>query len=75
MTVHVYTRGHQAATRHRFYLDMPDGTVKTFTTRINPRATVPTSCCRKRRWAKHCTVQVYYDMTPFWCRVGRGCKR
>lgn len=70
MSVHIYTRPQQPATLFHSYL-----LTKRHTTRINPRATVPTSCCRKRRWAKYCTVQVFYDMVPFWCRPGKGCKR
>lgn len=77
MSVHLYTRDHQPATR--FVTDLGTFTAGVYVpnrhwTRIPPKATVFTSCCGKRRWAKHCTVQVYYDMLPFWCKPGRGCK-
>jgi hypothetical protein len=70
--VHIYTRNHQPATR--FVIDIGFEKPRRFWTRNPPHRLVPTSCCRKRRWAQHCTVQVYYDRVPFWCRPGKGCK-
>ena len=31
-------------------------------------------CCRKRRPAKNCMVQSYYDGLDVWCTPGKGCK-
>jgi hypothetical protein len=73
MTVHVYTRGHQPATRFVTVIDVK-GATRRFWTRFKGNHLLPTSCCRKRRPAKNLTVQVYYDMVPFWCRPGKGCK-
>lgn len=84
--VHIYTSAHQPATR--FVTDLGnfqtawEGPFKAGAayvpdrrwTHIEPQALVATSCCRQRRWAKHCTVQVYYDSLPFWCRPGHGCR-
>lgn len=74
--VHLYTRDHQPATRFVTDLGQFEGgryTSHRVWTRLRPRARVWASCCKRRRWAAHCTVQVYYDMLPFWCRPGRGC--
>ena len=66
--VHVYTCPQQPATRYR------DPFLKRIVTR-RATAVVPTSCCRRRRVARNCTTQVYYDAQPFWCSAGKGCKR
>ena len=71
-TVHLYRRHHQPATR--YVVEIGYGKRNRLWVRCGPRQRVRTSCCRKLRWAKHCTVQVYYDMVPFWCRPGHGCK-
>ena len=73
MNLHIYTRPHQPATRFVTVLEVGKKAMRFWTCNPSHR-TVPTSCCRKRRWAKYCTVQVYYDMAPFWCKPGRGCK-
>jgi hypothetical protein len=74
MGIHLYTRSHQQATRFITVLGDLKRPMR-FWTRNPPHRTVPTSCCRKQRWAKNCTVQVYYDMVPFWCKPGKGCKQ
>lgn len=43
--------------------------------RCHRRALVRTQCCRRKRWAGHCIVHVYYDLIAVFCRLGRGCKR
>jgi hypothetical protein len=80
--LHLYTRPHQPATRFVDTLWFPawEGPFgpgwqsKRLWTRYAPQQLVPTTCCRKRRWAKHCTVQVFYDQVPFYCRPGHGCR-
>ena len=74
MSVHIYTRDHQPATRFVTVIYTGKKDMR-FWTRNPAHRTVPTSCCRKQRWAKNCTVQVYYDMVPFWCRPGKGCRK
>ena len=72
-TVRIYTRGHQPATRYLIEF----GSLGRLGRRwclCKPGRLIWTACCRKRRPAKNLTVQVYYDMTPFWCRPGTGCK-
>lgn len=74
MAIHIYRLNHQPATR--FVTVFGDLTSPLRRWTHNPaHRTVPTSCCRTRRWAKNCTVQVYYDRVPFWCRPGKGCNR
>lgn len=41
---------------------------------LPPDALVYTECCRKKRTAKECVAQAYYDHTSFWCADGCGCK-
>ena len=31
-------------------------------------------CCKKRRPAKNCVVQSFYDATDIWCAPNKGCK-
>lgn len=68
--IHVYRAKGQPATR--FHIEIDDG--RRIWTRIKPRATVPCSCCRRRRWAANATASVHYDGTWFYCRPGKGCK-
>jgi hypothetical protein len=70
-TIHIFTAEHQPATR--YFVDVsPD--VEPFTVRNKPRSLIVASCCAQRRWAKHLTVQVFYDESDFYCRQGKGCK-
>ena len=32
------------------------------------------NCCRKKRPAKNCVVQSFYDGLYVWCAAGKGCK-
>lgn len=83
---HLYTRAHQPATRFLTVLHIgpwvrkapdwgyhPDRELRVWT-RYPGNRLIHTSCCRKRRPAKNLTVQAYYDMLPFWCRPGKGCR-
>lgn len=76
-SLHVYTSRHQPATRWVAVLWLRRGKriiEHRLWHRLRPRQLVRTSCCSKLRWAARCTVQVYYDMIPYWCRKGHGCK-
>jgi hypothetical protein len=68
--VHVYTRGHQPATRYK--VDVGD--VKPFWIKSPPNRMYRTNCCRRLRRARNLSVQVYYDATYYWCNKGTGCK-
>jgi hypothetical protein len=68
--VHIFTRPHQPATR--FFVQLFEG--EKHWIRCKPRSLVRCRKCKKLRWAKNCTVQVYYDDVPAWCRPGKGCK-
>jgi hypothetical protein len=70
-TLHVYTARVQRATH---YIDDVLPNVR-FRVRHKPRELLWCQKCRKRRWAKYLTVQVYYDATFFWCADGHGCSR
>jgi hypothetical protein len=69
MIIHVYRSGHQPATRFRVEVGR-----KTHTFSRRRRAIVRTDCCKQKRWAGNCTIQVYYDAAYHWCRDGKGCK-
>jgi hypothetical protein len=69
MSVHIYTTNEQPATR---YVDSNGPTPYTFTQPGN--SLIWCRCCERRRPAKNCTVQCYYDATYFWCAPGKGCK-
>jgi hypothetical protein len=69
--VHVFTAVHHDATR--FNLGEPVG--EEHWVEWSARKLIRTDCCNRLRWAKNCTVQVYYDGCRFWCRDGKGCKR
>ena len=72
MSVHVYTRAHQPATRYRVDSGSTFG-ARWFRNAAN--RLIPAQCCGKMRPARNLTVQVFYDSVPFWCRAGKGCKR
>lgn len=68
--VHIYVTKKQPATRQRIAL-LPG---KPFIFRLKPRQLVWCSCCKKKRIADNCYAQVYYDLTRYSCREGKGCK-
>ncbi len=70
MTLHVYVRPYQPATRYKID-PLGDGGIWI---RNKPRSLMRCHKCNKLRWAKYCRVQVYYDGVYQWCRPGRGCK-
>lgn len=39
-----------------------------------PDDMILTECCGKKRKAKNCVVQCYYDGLCVWCADGKGCK-
>ena len=69
-TCHIFRAAHEPATR--FDLGAPGG--RRHIVRYGAHRLVPARCCHAFRWAKNCTVQVYYDGISFWCRDGKGCK-
>ena len=60
--VHFYTRPWQPFSRYREV----DGHVVAH----NPRAVFVCGQCRDRRWAKHLTIQVFYDLVRIRCADG-----
>lgn len=69
-TLHIYRAGRQPATK---YVVDVSTEIKPFTISHHDRDQLYAMCCRKRRWTKYLTVQVYYDVIYFWCIAGRGC--
>lgn len=69
MSLHIYRAASQPAT---LYVDRHGP--QALWTLNDPRKKIRAFCCRKLRWAKYLTVQVYYDSIMFWCREGCGCK-
>ncbi|MCR4319730.1 MAG: hypothetical protein NUV74_05265 [Candidatus Brocadiaceae bacterium] len=67
--LHIYTANMQPATD---YLDWC-GEVE-FRGGFEPEKRIYTDCCGKKRKAKDCVVQCYYDGLGVWCAEGRGCK-
>jgi hypothetical protein len=63
--VHIFRAPGQKATRFKTEF----GVIKSA-----PRALRWCFNCDKRRWAKHLTVQVYYDGVYYFCSPGHGCK-
>ena len=69
MRVHVYTAEMQPAT----------GWIDTHSSEpiqmgYAPEDLVWACCCNKRRPAKDCTVQSFYDGLRIWCAPEKGCK-
>lgn len=67
-TVHVYAAGTQPATH---YIDNCTEREMVFDT--PPNRLLWCHSCGKRRPAKNCVVQVYYDHTSVWCAPLKGC--
>lgn len=67
--LHIYTARFQPATCYTFDLDGEQVQLG-----FEPDAMIYTDCCRKKRPAKDCVVQCYYDHTAVWCAQDSGCK-
>ena len=40
----------------------------------SPHRRIFVLCCLRRRQARFCVVQSYYDVATYWCAEGKGCK-
>lgn len=69
MTAHVFTERLQPATRWIDYHWR-----KPVITQCPGNLLLWCECCKRRRPAKNCMVQSYYDCLRFWCAAGKGCK-
>lgn len=69
MSDHIFTASMQPATN---FVDR--NCEKPMRFRCKPQSRKFTYCCRKKRFARNLTVQVFYDSIRFWCRDGKGCK-
>ena len=67
--LHIYTAKKQPATD---YLDQC-GEVE-FRGGWKPEEMIRAQCCWKKRQAKNCVVQCFYDGLYVWCAEGHGCK-
>ena len=78
MSIHLFGADMQPATD--FWDKIMPG-VKNFHFKYSPRHLFRCCKCRRLRWAKNLSVQVYYDGTRFFCREKktrrgkRGCKQ
>lgn len=70
MTIHVYTKAMQPATRYLIDAVDPPMVITT-----KPGVRIRTMCCRKKRIAANLQVRAYYDGCWYWCVPGKGCKR
>jgi hypothetical protein len=68
---HIYAAPEQKATQYLVEIDE----VTRFRVRHKARCLLWCHSCRRRRWASHLTVRVYYDATYFFCVDGQGCKK
>lgn len=73
MTIHIYTARSQPATRFEDHI-ASDLFGRRVIVQMRRRRQLWAGCCRRKRWAAHLNVQVYYDMTRFTCKPGKGCK-
>ena len=67
--IHIYTAALQPATDYvnrSLEVELRGG--------FEPDTMIYTDCCIKRRPAKNCLVQCYYDGLRVWCAPGCGCK-
>jgi len=69
MILHLYTVAHQPATA--YVVQYIGGEVHTG---FRPGQWIWCLCCGKKRRAKNCVVQCYYDGMNIWCAPGYGCK-
>lgn len=67
--IHIYTESRQPAT---CWTDSHSG--KDRVIRLPANRLLYVRCCGRRRPAKNCVVQVYYDGLYIWCAAGKGCK-
>lgn len=67
--LHVYTETMQPATN---WVDTHSG--EPIHMGLEPEQLVYTDCCKRRRPAKDCVVQCYYDGLAVWCAPEKGCK-
>lgn len=67
--LHIYTAAMQLAT------DYEDGHGEMmWRGGWKPEELIRCECCGKKRLAKNCVVQCYYDGLRLWCAEGHGCK-
>lgn len=66
--LHIYTETIQPATS---WIDTNSS--KPIKMGFEPERLIYTECCRKRRPAKDCLVQSYYDGLSIWCAPEKGC--
>ena len=69
MTLHIYSAPFQSVTQ---WVDRHSDPPITF--RGSPYRLIFVQCCLRRRQARNCVVQSYYDGTTYWCAPGKGCK-
>ena len=67
--MHIYTARMQPATN---FIDQC-GAVE-YRGGFKPYEMIYAQCCGKKRPAKNCVVQCYYDGISIWCSEGHGCK-
>lgn len=67
--LHIYTASIQPATS---YVDDCGGVI--FRGGFLPEKKIYARCCGKKRSAKNCVVQCFYDGMNIWCAEGSGCK-
>lgn len=70
--LHIYVSPAQNATH--WVMDWPKGGRKMHF-RLPGNLAVYTDCCAVRRQCKNLHVRAYYDLTQFFCKPGKGCKR
>jgi hypothetical protein len=74
VTLHIYTAPFQPATRWVEWIDIDGKSAKKFIHRLPDNKLLWCGHCRRRRPAKNCVAQVYYDCINVWCATGKGCK-
>ena len=67
--VHIYTAPLQPATG---WIDTHSGEPRQMG--FEPEQLIYPDCCNRKRPAKDCVVQSYYDHLAAWCAEGKGCK-
>jgi len=73
MTVHLYARPFQPLTKYVDHVLVGMGfSVRKATRRNHPRKLFRCWICKRLRWAKNLTVQVYYDEMVISCREHHG---
>lgn len=72
MSLHIYRARDQKATN--FVDDILGPPHKPHRVRYPGNKLFWAQCCYKRRPAKNLIVHLYYDVTYFFCSIGKGCK-